>query len=75
MDFPIVDLFDDDLGMVWLLKYFHQNELRCPHCGKSVYVADATITLEYSHTHDTIDLSAPPPAATTTLSLASTHDP
>jgi transposase-like protein len=36
MDFPIVDLFDDDLSAVWLLKYFHQNELRCPHCGKSV---------------------------------------
>jgi len=36
MDFPIVDLFDDDISEVWLLKYFHQNELRCPHCGKSV---------------------------------------
>ena len=36
MDFPIVDLFDDDLSAVWLLKYFHQNDLRCPHCGRSV---------------------------------------
>jgi hypothetical protein len=36
MDFPIVELFDDDLSAVWLLKYFHQNELRCPHCGRSV---------------------------------------
>ena len=36
MDFPIVDLFDDDISEVWLLKYFHQNELKCPHCGKSV---------------------------------------
>lgn len=36
MDFPIVDLFDDDLSAIWLLKYFHQNELKCPHCGKSV---------------------------------------
>jgi hypothetical protein len=30
MDFPTVDLFDDDLGAVWLLKYFHQGE-----CGVS----------------------------------------
>jgi transposase-like protein len=36
MDFPIVDLFDDDLSAAWLLKYFHQNELKCPHCGRSV---------------------------------------
>jgi hypothetical protein len=36
MDFPIVDLFDDDISEIWLLKYFHQNELTCPHCGKSV---------------------------------------
>ena len=36
MDFPIVDLFDHDPSAVWLLKYFHQNELRCPHCGRSV---------------------------------------
>jgi len=36
MDFPIVDLFDDDLSAAWLLKYFHSNDLRCPHCGRSV---------------------------------------
>jgi hypothetical protein len=36
MDFPIVELFDDDLSAVWLLKYFHQNELGCPRCGRSV---------------------------------------
>jgi len=36
MDFPIVDLFDDDISEVWLLKYFHQNKLKCPHCGKGV---------------------------------------
>jgi transposase-like protein len=39
MDFPIVDLFDDDLSAVWLLKYFHQNHLNCPHCGRSVQEA------------------------------------
>lgn len=36
MDFPIGDLFDDDLGAVWLLKYFHQDKLRCLHCGRCV---------------------------------------
>jgi len=41
MDFPIVDLLDDDLSAAWLLKYFHQNELKCPHCGRSVEEARA----------------------------------
>ena len=36
MDFPIVDLFDDDISMVWLLKYFHPHGLKCPHCQTSV---------------------------------------
>ncbi len=36
MDFPIVDLFDDDLSAVWLLKYFHENKLKCPHYGRNV---------------------------------------
>jgi len=36
MDFPIVELFDDDLSAAWLLKYFHQGDLKCPHCGRSV---------------------------------------
>ena len=36
MDFPIVDLFDDDLSAAWLLKYFHEGEMKCPHCGKGV---------------------------------------
>lgn len=35
MDFPIVSLFDDDLSEAWLLKYFHKNTLKCPHCGRS----------------------------------------
>ena len=41
MDFPIVDLLDDDLSAAWLLKYFHQNEFKCLHCGKSVEEARA----------------------------------
>jgi hypothetical protein len=36
MDFPVVDLFDNDLSAIWQLKYFHQDKLRCPHCGKGV---------------------------------------
>lgn len=33
MDFPIVDLLDDELSSQWLLKYFHPDGLKCPHCG------------------------------------------
>jgi transposase-like protein len=36
MDFPIVDLLDDELSVTWLLKYFHRQGLRCPHCQASV---------------------------------------
>jgi len=36
MDFPIVDLFDDDVSIVWLLKYFHSHGLQCPHCPARV---------------------------------------
>ena len=33
MDFPIVDLLDDELSSQWLLKHFHPDGLKCPHCG------------------------------------------
>jgi transposase-like protein len=33
MDFPIVDLLDDELSSQWLLKHFHPDGLRCSHCG------------------------------------------
>ena len=49
MDFPIVDLFDDDLSAAWLLKYFHQNELKCPHCGRSVAEARVFRVTHKSH--------------------------
>jgi transposase-like protein len=32
MDFPIIDLLDDELSSQWLLKHFHSNGLKCPHC-------------------------------------------
>lgn len=33
MDFPIVDLLDNELSSQWLLKHFHPEGLKCPHCG------------------------------------------
>jgi transposase-like protein len=36
MDFPIVDLLDDEMSLVWLQKHFHPHGLRCPHCGIGV---------------------------------------
>jgi transposase-like protein len=33
MDFPIVELLDDELSRQWLLKHFHPDGLKCPHCG------------------------------------------
>jgi len=32
MDFPIVDLLDERQSVQWLLKHFHPDGLRCPHC-------------------------------------------
>ena len=36
MDFPIFDLLDEGMSSRWLLKHFHQDDLKCPHCGKRV---------------------------------------
>lgn len=36
MDFPIVELLDDDVSATWLQKYFHPTGLHCPHCGTGV---------------------------------------
>lgn len=36
MDFPVLDICDDELGEVWLRKHFHPHGLRCPKCGTSV---------------------------------------
>jgi hypothetical protein len=32
MDFPIVELLDHELSSEWLLKHFHPDGLKCPHC-------------------------------------------
>ena len=36
MDFPILNLIDNDLATDWLLKHFHPHGLKCPHCAASV---------------------------------------
>ena len=36
MDFPLVDLLDDEVSTTWLLKHFHPRGLKCPHCADSV---------------------------------------
>ena len=36
MDFPIVDLLDDEISMAWLQKHFHPQGLKCPHCHADV---------------------------------------
>lgn len=36
MDFPILDICDDELGEVWLRKHFHPHGLHCPQCRASV---------------------------------------
>lgn len=33
MDFPLLEICDDELGELWAEKYFHQGRLKCPKCG------------------------------------------
>ena len=35
MDFPIIDLLDDDQSIAWLEQHFHPHGLQCPHCHAS----------------------------------------
>jgi transposase-like protein len=32
MDFPIVELMDREACAIWLVRHFHPNGLKCPHC-------------------------------------------
>jgi len=41
MDFPIVDLLDDDVSAAWLEQHFHPAGLKCPRCGAGVAGARA----------------------------------
>lgn len=49
MDFPILDICDDELGEVWLRKYFHPQGLHCPKCGVSVKQSRFFGRTRYSH--------------------------
>ena len=31
MDFPIIDLLDDEMSEAWLQKHFHPHGLKCAH--------------------------------------------
>jgi CRP/FNR family cyclic AMP-dependent transcriptional regulator len=33
VDFPIVDLMDNELSATWLEKHLHPEGIKCPHCG------------------------------------------
>jgi transposase-like protein len=35
LDFPITDLLDDSLCMLWLERHLHPEGFRCPHCGST----------------------------------------
>ena len=35
MDFPLLEICDDDLGEAWAERYFHAGRLKCPECGAS----------------------------------------
>jgi transposase-like protein len=32
MDFPLLDLLDEEMSEAWLLKHFHPQGMKCPHC-------------------------------------------
>ena len=35
MDFPILDLLDEEMSEGWLLKHFHPQGMKCPHCQQA----------------------------------------
>ncbi len=41
MDFPLLEICDDELGEVWLRKHFHPHGLSCPRCRAGVKRARA----------------------------------
>jgi len=49
MDFPILDICDDELCEVWLREYFHPQGLRCPKCRASVKQARVFGRTQRSH--------------------------
>ena len=35
IDFPITELLDDSLSLMWLERHLHPDGLDCPHCGST----------------------------------------
>jgi transposase-like protein len=35
IDFPIAELLDDSICMLWLERHLHPDGLQCPHCGST----------------------------------------
>jgi transposase-like protein len=35
IDFPITELLDDSICLIWLERYLPPDGLRCPHCGRT----------------------------------------
>ena len=35
IDFPITELLDDSLCMIWLERHLHPDGWKCPHCGST----------------------------------------
>jgi transposase-like protein len=33
IDFPIAELLDDSICLIWLERFLHPDGLQCPHCG------------------------------------------
>jgi hypothetical protein len=42
IDFPITDLFDDSLCLLWLERHLHPNGFVCPRCGSAIAGSFAT---------------------------------
>ena len=49
MDFPILEICDDELGETWLRKHFHPQGLHCPQCSASVKQARSFGQTSRSH--------------------------
>jgi glutaredoxin len=35
LDFPITELLDDSLCLIWLERHLHPDGFACPHCGST----------------------------------------
>ena len=59
MDFPILDLIDNESASDWLLNHFHPNGLTCPHCEANVIGRETgQVRLRVVHHADKAPLTA-----------------